>query len=154
MRYSSMRIIEIEDHIGIRSIPEDPSLSSLSTWYGNIRNKTLGELSDGDIARMIRQSLYLQFVIVEALGRLSENPMAGEMYGGEIVDAMSGIDAAYWTGDSTSREMVVNQINVIRKQLDTGLSCTTTEDTQDYVSWLTKLENQISGGTDLQKPKM
>lgn len=146
MGYSSKRIVEIEEQTGMKNIPADTRESPLSAWYNDIRHKSLGELSNGDIARMIRQALYLQFVIWEALERLSTNPLAGDMYDGEILDAMSNIGATYWASAERSlRENVVDWIETLRGNLDNGINVVADEDTEEYISWLSKLESHLYG---------
>lgn len=152
MGYSSTRIIEIEEQTGIKSISADASESPLSVWYNEIRHKSLGELSDGDIARMIRQELYLQFVIWEALERLSKNPLAGDMYDWEILDAVSNIGAAYWASAERSlRENVVNWIETLRGNLDNGINVAADEDAEEYMSWLSKFESHLYGSNNLHE---
>ncbi|MFF2910055.1 contact-dependent growth inhibition system immunity protein [Paenibacillus sp. NPDC057934] len=66
----------------------------LSVWYNNIQR--LSDLSDGDIAKLIRQTMHLRYTIPEAMSRLRENPLAGYLGDGEILEAIAQLDEKEW----------------------------------------------------------
>ncbi|MGG4497658.1 contact-dependent growth inhibition system immunity protein [Brevibacillus reuszeri] len=68
----------------------------LSKWYGAILKEKLKDLSDGDIAKLIRQSCHLTYIIPEALYRLLQNPIAGELYDAEILICMTEVNEQFW----------------------------------------------------------
>lgn len=49
----------------------------LSVWYNSIQKKKIKNLNHGDIAKLIRQTMHLQYIIPEALNRLRINPLVG-----------------------------------------------------------------------------
>lgn len=79
-------------------LPYDATVeeSALSTWYDSIRGKRLTELTEGDVARLLRQQMYLEFLVPEATRRLLMNPLAGELFDGEILEKVSQIPANFW----------------------------------------------------------
>ena len=91
----SPRIAEIEAMLGVDGSKQDTRYG-LPRWYLTIRNKRVSELSDGDVARLIRQRMCLDFVIPEALVRLRHDPIAGDMCPGEILWALAGVEVDYW----------------------------------------------------------
>lgn len=63
--------------------------SSLEHWYNSIRNIDLSLLSIGDICRACRQKIYCKQTGAEAIKRLQQNPYAGELFDGELLDSLS-----------------------------------------------------------------
>ena len=76
----------------------------LTKWYNKIRQKRLSELSDGDIARAIRQKIFLTHTVPEAIRRLMINPVLGDLYDGEVMTALAEIDEDFWISDSRRSE--------------------------------------------------
>ncbi len=57
----------------------------LPAWYRSIRDVPLDELRIEDISKALRQNIHLEQVIPLALKRLQMEPLAGEMYQGELL---------------------------------------------------------------------
>ncbi|MEW9701495.1 contact-dependent growth inhibition system immunity protein [Paenibacillus sp. SI8] len=68
----------------------------LSEWYQSILDFSLEKLPDGDLARLIRQKKHLNFVLWEALIRISNNPIVGELYDGEVINSLNKVTSEYW----------------------------------------------------------
>ena len=70
---------------------------SLPQWYKKIRRKKLSQLSDGDLARFIRQGMYLDYIIHECINRLYKNLFIGEKYDCEVIITLSNyVDYSFW----------------------------------------------------------
>ncbi len=67
----------------------------LSGWFAGIMNKKLKYLSDGSIARLVRQHFHLKYVVPEANLRLSSNQLAGEHYEGELINSMNSVKKTF-----------------------------------------------------------
>lgn len=95
MPEKNLTIIQIEE---LLALPYDSAVeeSALSSWYDSIRGKRLTELTDGDVARLLRQKMYLEFIVPEATRRLMMNPLAGELFDGEMLEKVSHIPASFW----------------------------------------------------------
>lgn len=76
--------------------------SSLDEWYKSIRNTPITDFGDGDLSRACRQQLYLNHVVPIAVERLKSQPLAGDMYDGELLVAMKSISIDYWRTDQES----------------------------------------------------
>lgn len=50
------------------------------------------ELEVSDITRMIRQEEFMDMAILKAIEYLKENPFIGEMYDGELLEKILGIN--------------------------------------------------------------
>ncbi len=90
-------IEEIEIEKGI--VYDDAYINegSLPSWYDSIRRKKISQLSDGDLARLIRQNIYLEDVFDEIVKRLYKNPFGGEKYAGEIIEGiLKYIEPLFW----------------------------------------------------------
>jgi hypothetical protein len=110
----NITILDIEKEAGIEGYEVDNE-SSLSIWYDSVRNKRINELTDGDIARMVRQNLYLKYAVKEAIKRLRKNPIIGELFDGELLAVISRLDNEFWKQNSElSKEAfeLVKLINV------------------------------------------
>ncbi|WP_275591247.1 contact-dependent growth inhibition system immunity protein [Paenibacillus sp. 19GGS1-52] len=68
----------------------------LSIWYDSILNVRLKDLNDGDVAKLIRQMIHLHSIIPEALERLKENPVAGYLGDGEVLEAIAKVEKREW----------------------------------------------------------
>lgn len=62
--------------------------SSLDAWYSQIRETPISEFGDGDLARACRQKLFLEHVVPSVVFRLVENPLAGDLYDGELLSSL------------------------------------------------------------------
>ncbi|MDR3586814.1 MAG: contact-dependent growth inhibition system immunity protein [Desulfosporosinus sp.] len=104
---SRIKIHDIEIIKGVNVPINSQELSSLEKWYNKVRGKYLFELTDGDVARFIRQNLYLEYLIPEAITRLENSPLAGELYNGEILSMMSNVNSSFWIENIILREKVI-----------------------------------------------
>jgi hypothetical protein len=83
----------------MRSLEEGPwdgGDSALDHWYRTIRDVPLAELPIADLARACRQGLFPEDVVPVAVGRLREDPTAGDQYGGELLASLRGVPEGYW----------------------------------------------------------
>lgn len=97
---------EIEKIKGIRYDKAESERSSLSAWYESIREKHFSEFSIGDWCRCVRQELCLEYVIPYALAELKNDPLAGDMYDGELANAFTLVRDRFWKHHREEREEV------------------------------------------------
>jgi hypothetical protein len=105
----------------VLSAPNSP----LEQWYSAVRDMDVADLEIGDIARSLHQDLFLETIVPVALRRLEADPLAGELYGGELLVAMKGIGRGFWL----SHPEEANRLVTIAKQamelsLDSDLNLT------------------------------
>lgn len=62
--------------------------SGLVLWYNKLLAKTVDELTEMDIARMIRQGIAVKFAIGRAIQFLEEKEVLDELYEGELLEAI------------------------------------------------------------------
>jgi len=67
----------------------------------HLRNKQISELDDGDVSRYLRQDLYPDYIVPEALKRLRKDPTAGVLYYGEMLNALRDIRDDFWQNNET-----------------------------------------------------
>ncbi|WP_434996417.1 contact-dependent growth inhibition system immunity protein [Pectobacterium brasiliense] len=67
--------------------------SSLDKWFSSIIDVSLDELDVGDIARAIRQDLFLVDVLPKAETILKQDPLAGEDYDGQLISSISSLNS-------------------------------------------------------------
>ncbi|MCA8982948.1 MAG: contact-dependent growth inhibition system immunity protein [Planctomycetaceae bacterium] len=95
--------------------------SALDEWYRRVRDIPINELDDGDLCRACRQQVYLDHVVPIAVERLTVQPLAGEMYDGELLVAMKSIPTGYWQRNSRiSQDLadVVKKVHVLSEDDD------------------------------------
>ena len=63
-------------------------LYNLEIWYNKILEKTYSELTIADVLRMIRQEVFIEIALKKAVDLLKDNPLAGEMYEGELLEKL------------------------------------------------------------------
>jgi hypothetical protein len=98
---------------------------SLDEWYASVRDTPLDVLSVGDLARAIRQKLFLETVVSVALARLLTDPCAGDLYDGELLVSLRNVPADLWASRTDLREGVAS----VLAKLDT--SCLDSESARD-----------------------
>lgn len=68
----------------------------LEEWYDRVRSIPLSQIPVGDLATAIRQEVWVEEVTPLAVRMLEEDPMAGELYEGELMIALKYLRPAYW----------------------------------------------------------
>jgi len=63
--------------------------SSLDEWFSDILDVPLENLSVGDLARAIRQDLFLAEMLPKAEIILKQDPLAGEDYDGQLISSIA-----------------------------------------------------------------
>ena len=80
---------KIKDIYDCTPLPgEDP----LVIWYNHVINKTVAELTVADVARCIRQELFVEKAYEVLLAYLLHNPYEGDVYEGELMDKAVEVD--------------------------------------------------------------
>jgi hypothetical protein len=139
------KIIDIETELGI-SYNTDSKESSLSLWYESIRDKYLSELTEKDVIRLIRQNLYLTYVLPIAFEFLMINPFEGEQLDGELITVISRIPNQFWNSNVTLKNEMLSltlttHSDVAKIEKYVWIS---DADKTDYVSNLEKIINNLS----------
>jgi hypothetical protein len=74
----------------------DSGTCALNEWYRSIHDIPLRDLPLGDIARSCRQDLFLDHLVPVAIRHLEENPLAGDMYDGELLASLRNVATEFW----------------------------------------------------------
>lgn len=61
----------------------------LDQWFYELVQKKVTELTILDVSRMLRQNVFLDIAIPAAWNLLSEDPLCGEMYEGQLVELLT-----------------------------------------------------------------
>lgn len=76
----------IKELYDIKELPNKED--SLVKWHNEIIEKHLSDLTDADVARMLRQDVLLEVAVPKAFSILKKNPFAGELYTGELLASL------------------------------------------------------------------
>lgn len=71
---------------------EPNSRSSLDEWFSSILDVPIDELEVGDVARAIRQGIFLAEVLPKAEVILRKDPLAGEDYDGQLISSIASLN--------------------------------------------------------------
>lgn len=78
----------------INNINYEPNdRSSLGEWFSGILDIPLDKLEVGDVARAIRQELFLAEVLPKAEIILRQDPLAGEDYDGQLISSIASLNS-------------------------------------------------------------
>lgn len=66
--------------------------SSLDEWFSSILDVPIDELEVGDVARAIRQDVFLTEVLPKAEDILRKDPLAGEDYDGQLISSIATLN--------------------------------------------------------------
>ncbi|MBL6707633.1 MAG: hypothetical protein ISQ06_16100 [Planctomycetaceae bacterium] len=97
-----------------------PGSSPLDEWYEAIRDTPIDELSDGNLCRACRQQLYLDAIIPIAVSRLRLDPLAGDMYDGELIASLKAVPSEFWHSSSSEAAAVRSAIAETLRENDDG----------------------------------
>ena len=67
----------------------------LAAWYRSVREMPLDELTVEDISKAVQQNLHLEYVVPLALRLLESEPLAGELYDGELLVSLKAVPKRY-----------------------------------------------------------
>jgi len=76
----------------------------LPAWYRAVQNIALDELGIEDIAKACRQRIHFEHVVPLALRLLQADPLAGEMYDGELLVSLKSVPPDYWSKNQNERQ--------------------------------------------------
>lgn len=137
IRINQITIIEIEENLGI-SYKEEVSNSSLPIWYAKIRHKKLSELDEGDVIRLIRQDLYLQYVLPLALDLLRDDLFIGKQFDGELVKVLSRVPLNFWANHQDLKKEV-NTLILSKKASSESHPWSVIEEKEEFLETLNLL---------------
>ena len=143
---SGLGIMDIETCLGITE-PVIDSSYSLPKWYERIRSLKIGDLTDGDLARMLRQDLYVEYILLEVLERLESNPLTGEMYEGELITAFSKVKTAYWVQSDEVKGGLLSIVDalVVNGRLTSDYELISSDEESQIIECLIELRSKIEG---------
>lgn len=101
--------------IGNINVTKEPDQQSpLELWFERIIDVPIEELTVEDLCRAIRQKLCIDQLMPVVLEVLTEEPLAGEYYDGELITALSTIKAEDLRGQKntfTQIRQLINQLS-------------------------------------------
>ena len=80
----------------------------LEVWYDSVRDREFAQFDVEDLARACRQRTELTHLLPFALDKLQVNPLAGEMYDGELFSALKGLPSEFWASNENLHDRLVS----------------------------------------------
>jgi hypothetical protein len=101
-----------------RRLIADSGNSPLESWYRRVRDTPLDKLNSGDLSRACRQQLYPTAVVPIAIAKIEKEPLAGELYDGELLVALKSVSRDYWSAHSAEAFGIASIAKSILEQVD------------------------------------
>ncbi|MCS7062619.1 MAG: contact-dependent growth inhibition system immunity protein [Methylacidiphilales bacterium] len=102
----------------LKGIPDPPPATGdeypLPAWYRAVRETPLEELGVEDICKACRQQIHLDHVVPLALRLLRSEPLAGEMYDGELLASLKSVPSDYWLTHAAEAAMLRSVCEKVR----------------------------------------
>jgi len=102
-----------------KGIPDLPPVTGeeypLPAWYRAVRETPLEELGVEDICKACRQQIHLEHVVPLTLRLLQSEPLAGEMYDGELLASLKSVPSDYWPTHVAEAAMLKSVCEEVRK---------------------------------------
>lgn len=96
---------------------ETESECTLDIWYNKLINKTVDEIEVVDVTRMLSQNVLINLGIKKAMDILFDDPLAGEMYEGQLLELLYSIDLNKFE-DLSQLKLLLQKISSILPSLD------------------------------------
>lgn len=94
--------------------------SFLNEWYQTVRDRPLGQFSNKDFGIACRQRLYLECVVPVLLSHLELEPLAGDMYDGELLTAIAVLPREFWLNNGEFASMLRTFLDSVAIETDDG----------------------------------
>jgi hypothetical protein len=103
-------------------LPELPPATGeefpLPAWYRAVRDVRIEKLGVEDICRACRQRIHSGHVVPIALQILKVQPLAGEMYDGELLMSLAEVEQEYWRCNAAQAQLLRDIVMATRSQID------------------------------------
>ena len=78
-----------------------PTVWPLEKWFAAICDLPIAAFPVEDLARACRQNMFPEAVVPYCLTVLAKEPLAGELYDGELLTALLGLPPEFWQAASS-----------------------------------------------------
>jgi len=93
-------------------------ITSLLKWYNTVIDKNIEEINVGDVCRMLRQNMFKDIAIPKAIDFLIQNPFAGELFEGELLETIFRKRDEELCGYYTSLKEIIDKGLIQNKEYD------------------------------------
>jgi hypothetical protein len=127
-----------------KGIPEMPPATAdeypLPAWYRAVRDVPIRELSVEDLSKANRQQLHPDHVVPTTLALLQSDPLAGEMYDGELLVSLTSVPPEYWSAHA-------NEIEALKSVIGRAAQMDATADDvrKDLEDFMTRVAEKAKG---------
>jgi hypothetical protein len=111
----------LDRQLGLAELPSSTGEEyPLPAWYRSVQNVPLDKLSIEDICKACRERIHLEHVVPIAIQKLTADPIAGEMYDGELLVSLSlaEIGDEFWKRNPAQSKLVENAIYAALPDVD------------------------------------
>jgi hypothetical protein len=118
----------------------DPDPYPLPAWYHRVREVPLNSFGVEDLCKSVRQNIYPEYVVPIALEALEKEPLAGEMYDGELAMSFCSVQDNFWI---ENQEMAKRILSVLRKEIN-DLGDVFQNDARKTIARLEKITGKVT----------
>ncbi|WP_028543622.1 contact-dependent growth inhibition system immunity protein [Paenibacillus taiwanensis] len=90
---------------------------ALDNWYNRLIDKTEAEVDLTDVCKMLLQNVFIEIAIKKAMDILDENPIAGDMYDGQVLELLYSVNLTKFE-DLCKLRMILKKINIRLSSLE------------------------------------
>ena len=113
---------------------------SLVEWHNSVIEKTEPELTVADVARCIRQSIFVEVAYEMLIVYLLQDPYVGDMFPGELMEKASEVDNELILKHSNSLKEIINKAESFIEQKDWECD----EDRDDFSESVEKIKEKVN----------
>lgn len=120
----AMTFAELDRMAGCPEPVPDPLYDDypLPTWYREVRNIPIDDLTLYDICLACGQRIHLPHVLPVAIRILETDPIAGDYYEGHLLSSICRVPLDYWESNRTQALRLSNILEVALEKLPTDTS--------------------------------
>ncbi|SDC37825.1 hypothetical protein SAMN05421663_102243 [Terribacillus halophilus] len=120
--------------------PDLNSEDRLGMWYIEFYNKQYDDIAVLDIIRMLNQGFLVEVAVEIAVEHLYKEPLAGEMYDGQLMEALFSIDLNQYNNLLEDVKKMIADISLKLDELDWN----STDDKEEFSRLLQAFQTKIS----------
>ena len=86
---------------------------SLPAWYRAVHETPIESLTHFDLRRALCQQIHVDYVLPIVISILNADPLAGDLYDGDLLDSLNQLPTQYWVYQKNNRNAVAKIVSVI-----------------------------------------
>ena len=139
------KIKTIKEIYNCEYFSKDNEQYSIPAWHNKVIDKKITELSVFDVARMLRQKVFIEVGVNRAIAFLYEDPFAGDIFIGELLKLILSCEYKYLIPYIDDLKKIAKEARERSKQFFQNFNDDETfqEDEKVFLSCISFIENNL-----------